>query len=377
MMPWLWTLWMIAVPVDTVSITVPPNAALFDLLKPYAETPEQSYQLSHTLLQALAPRPPMAGDQMWVILDSSGIQQLLYELQPWERLILRRDHDQWRTLKEQKTLQRRLLEIRGAIDGSLYETLQRQGYPPKLSVQFAEIFAWDIDFFVETSAGDSFAMLVEELWWKGKRVDFGRILWARYTGKRTGTLEAVYFNGAYYAPDGTPLRRQFLRSPLTYRRITSFFTKRRFHPILRKYRPHHGIDYAAPYGTPVSSVADGVVLYAGWKGGYGKFVQIRHANGYVTGYGHLSRIARGIRRGVRVKQGQVIGYVGSTGLSTGPHLHFEMKFNGRYVNPLRIRPPRTKPLPAAWRPYLHLQWTTLQQYRQRQTPIPQDGRPTS
>ncbi len=376
MMSWLlWGLLMASAPADTVTLTVPPNAALFDLLKPY--DPENSYELSHVLLRALAPRPPKAGDEMRVVVDSMGIREVLYELQPWEQLVIQRGQKEWKTRKDQKPLQRRIREIQGAIQGSLYETLQRQGYPPKLAVQFAEIFAWDVDFFVETSPGDSFAMLVEELWWRGQRVDYGRILWARYQGQRTGTLEAVYFNGAYYTPDGTPLRRQFLRSPLTYRRITSFFTNRRYHPILRKYRPHHGIDYAAPYGTPVSSVADGVVLYAGWKGGYGKFVQIRHANGYITGYGHLSRIARGIRRGVRVKQGQVIGYVGSTGLSTGPHLHFEMKSNGRYVNPLRIRPPRTQPLPEAWRPYLRLQWATLKTFQDKAHTRSKDGLPSS
>jgi murein DD-endopeptidase MepM/ murein hydrolase activator NlpD len=152
-----------------------------------------------------------------------------------------------------------------------------------------------------------------------------------------GTME-------YYDCDGNSVRRVFLKSPLNYRRISSYFTHRRFHPILKIYRPHYGVDYAAPIGTPVVAIGDGRVTHAGWNGGMGNFVEIRHNNIYTSCYGHLSRYGKGVRSGVRVTQGQVIGYVGSTGLSTGPHLDFRVKKYGSYVNPLTIDYPRGEPV---------------------------------
>jgi len=149
----------------------------------------------------------------------------------------------------------------------------------------------------------------------------------------------------YYDAEGNSLQRVFLKSPLNYRRISSYFSRRRFHPILKIYRPHYGVDYAAPTGTPVVTIGDGRVVYAGWKGGLGRYVEIRHNNVYTSCYGHLSRFAKGIRRGARVRQGQVIGYVGATGLATGPHLDFRVKRFGSYVNPLTVDYPRAEPLP--------------------------------
>ncbi len=344
---------------DTAVISIPRNAAVFELIKPYAQNPAVGLKISHALINALGNRPIIAGDTMMILYDSSGIHTLEYKLKPWKVISVSDSNGNIVVKELERPLHKGLAFISGKIQSSLYESMLTLGLPAKVSVNFAEIFAWDIDFFVETTSEDSFYLLVEKYSYGNRYTEYGRILWAEYSGKRTGKLEAFYFNGSYYLPDGRPIKRQFLRSPLTYRRITSYFTNRRFHPILRVYRPHHGIDYAAPYGTPVSSVADGIVIYAGWKGGYGKFVQIRHANGYVSGYGHLSRIKRGIHRGKRVKQGEVIGYVGSTGLSTGPHLHFEIKFNGRYVNPLRIKPPRAKPLPVYWKPYFEFQKNSI------------------
>jgi murein DD-endopeptidase MepM/ murein hydrolase activator NlpD len=148
----------------------------------------------------------------------------------------------------------------------------------------------------------------------------------------------------YYDYDGNSVRRVFLKSPLNFRRISSYFSNRRFHPILKVYRPHLGIDYAAPTGTPIVSIGDGRVAYVGWKGGFGKYVEIRHNNVYTTCYGHLSRYGKGVRKGARVSQGQVIGYVGATGLATGPHLDFRVKKFGSYVNPLRIEYPKGDPI---------------------------------
>ncbi len=171
----------------------------------------------------------------------------------------------------------------------------------------------------------------------------------RRAGKR---VTAIYFEDSeggtgYYDENGRSLRRTLLRSPLRYRRISSYFSKGRYHPILKKYRPHHGIDYAAPTGTPVESAGSGRVTFAGWKRGYGNFVTIKHNNSFETSYGHFSRIKKGIKKGVKVAQAQVIGYVGSTGISTGPHLHYEVRRGKKLINPLSVRPKPNSTVPKA------------------------------
>ncbi len=213
-------------------------------------------------------------------------------------------------------------------------------------MNMTDIFAWDVDFGSEIQKGDSFSMLFEETHVNGRPVRTGRILGAEMTnaGKK---YTAVYYvdgrgKGGYYDNDGRSMERTLLKSPLRFRRITSYFSRRRFHPILRRYRPHHGIDYAAPAGTPVEAAGSGRVVHAGWKGGYGNFVEVRHSNGYVTGYGHLSRIGKGIRPGANIEQGSIVGYVGSTGISTGPHLHYEVRRSGSLINPLSIKPTPNK-----------------------------------
>uniref|UniRef100_A0A7C6A857 M23 family metallopeptidase n=1 Tax=candidate division WOR-3 bacterium TaxID=2052148 RepID=A0A7C6A857_UNCW3 len=238
--------------------------------------------------------------------------------------------------------------VQGKISSSLYESLIKIGERPDLAFNFADIFGWEIDFFVETQEGDSFFILVDKKYADSVMVDYGRIKLARYKGK-IGDYYGVFFEDPeghkdYYDLEGKSLRKAFLRSPLRYSRISSYFSKARFHPILRIVRPHHGVDYVAPQGTPVSVIGDGQVTFAGFRGGYGRLVEVRHRNGFVSRYGHLSGLAKGIRTGVRVAQGQRIGYVGATGLATGPHLHFELLKDGNWVNPLRIIPPRAEPV---------------------------------
>ncbi|HIC90700.1 MAG TPA: M23 family metallopeptidase, partial [Syntrophaceae bacterium] len=182
----------------------------------------------------------------------------------------------------------------------------------------------------------------------GRWIKNGRILAAEFVNVGS-KYQAFYFedgkgHGDYYDSEGRCLRKQFLKSPLRYKRISSYFSRRRFHPILKIYRPHLGIDYAAPVGTPVESIGDGKIEFIGWKGDYGRFIRVKHNRNYITTYGHLSRFAKGLKKGSRIKQGQVIGYVGSTGLATGPHLDFRMIRNGRFVNPLKIQPPPVAPI---------------------------------
>ncbi len=224
------------------------------------------------------------------------------------------------------------------IQNNLFDALNGVSKGDFLADYVSKIFSWTIDFNTEIRKGDRMILICEKKYIDEEFFDYGKIFYISYYGKYVGRKEAVYFKGKYYDSLGNSLDKYFLRSPLPYGRITSYFTKRRFHPILRIYRPHHGLDYGAPAGAKVMSIADGRVIFAGWKRGYGFFIQIKHKNGDVTGYGHLKRIRRGIKKGVYVKQGEIIGYVGSTGLSTGPHLHFEIRKNGRFINFLRIKP---------------------------------------
>lgn len=244
----------------------------------------------------------------------------------------------------------RVETVSGVVVSSLFGAVEDAGEQDQLAVDLAEIFAWDVDFNTELQRGDSFRVAVEKLYLDGKHVGYAKIHAAELLrGDRR--LQAVRFEGrqetGYYAPDGNPLRKAFLRSPLRFTRISSGFTHARFHPILKTMRPHLGVDYAAPVGTPVRAAGGGVVTLAGWSGGYGKTVKIRHPNGYETLYGHLSRI--GVKPGQRVEQAQVIGAVGTTGRSTGPHLDYRMIKDGSFVNPLKLKSPPASPVPAAER----------------------------
>lgn len=215
----------------------------------------------------------------------------------------------------------------------------------RLALELSDIYAWDIDFTSDIRNGDSVKIIVEELWVGEVFRGFGNILAAEFSNN--GTVYAAYrfeHDGyvGYYDSKGKSLRKTLLRSPLKFKYISSHFSRRRFHPVLRIYRPHLGVDYATPSGTPVSSAGDGKVLYSGYKGQYGKMVRIKHSGGFETYYGHLSRIPKKIRKGAKVSQGDIIGYVGATGVATGPHLDYRIKLNGRFVNPLKVRLPRSR-----------------------------------
>jgi murein DD-endopeptidase MepM/ murein hydrolase activator NlpD len=243
--------------------------------------------------------------------------------------------------------------VNGEIRSSLYQALQDNNEHMEIAYMLSEIFAWQIDFSTDLRKGDYFRAIVEEYRGRDEKTKLNTILAAEFynNGKLYQAFRYVDPDGRvdYYDGTGTSVRRKFLKSPLKYKRISSRFSRRRFHPILKIYRPHLGVDYAAPSGTPVVSVGDGEVVLAGWKGGFGNCVKVRHNGIYQTLYGHLRGFARGIRRGKRVKQGQVIGYVGSTGLSTGPHLDFRLTVRGKYVNPLTVNLPAADPVKKAYR----------------------------
>lgn len=259
--------------------------------------------------------------------------------------------------REVRPVESKIVRFEGAIETSLFGALDAIGAEPELAVRLAAIFQWDIDFFRDIRSGDRFLALVDEQRVDGRFYAYGTLYAARFNNDGRELFAVAYTDDdgdlGYYDLDGAPLQKQFLRSPLKFSRITSRFSLNRFHPVHRRRVPHYGVDYGAPVGTPAHATASGTVTFVGRNGGAGNMVRIRHSNGYETNYLHLSRFPRGLRVGSRVSQGQVIGYVGSTGWSTGPHLDYRVKLNGRWINPLTISSPPAEPLPeTALRRYL-------------------------
>lgn len=224
----------------------------------------------------------------------------------------------------------------GKIDVSLWEAMTQQQVPAEMIYRFAELFSWQFDFLTEPRQGDVYKVIWRRHSGNGAVRD-DAILGAYYQSRDKGDLYAFPLAGQYYDQEGASLRGEFLRAPLAYRRISSRFTNNRFHPILRYWRPHHGTDYSAARGTPVVSIGQGVVVKKDYAAGLGNEIRIRHAGRYVSIYGHLMGFARGLHIGSPVKQGQLVGYVGSTGLSTGPHLHFGFERDGKLINFLRLK----------------------------------------
>lgn len=240
-------------------------------------------------------------------------------------------------IKEEVKTKMGILE--GEIETSLYDAVvNEEKGNPAIAVDLTEIFAWQIDFFTEPRKGDKFFIFYEYFYTDNGYYKFKKIYLAKYIAKNY-KYSAFYFNDAYYDENGRALKRAFLKSPLNYKRISSYFTKSRMHPILKYRRPHLGIDYAAASGTPIVSVGDGTVIFKGRNGGFGNLLKIKHPNNYESWYGHLKGFAKGITLGKKVKQGQLICFVGATGLATGPHLDFRFKHNNEFINYLSLKIP--------------------------------------
>lgn len=273
-----------------------------------------------------------------------------FRFSPREELRLTLSSDQkWVAEHIQKEVRSEIVTFKGTVTSTLWQSALDAQMDARLISDLSEIFAWQVDFSREVRINDRWRLSVEKEFVEDEFVGWGSVLSAEYqNGEEVHT--AILFRQddrdlGYFSPDGSSLRRMFLKSPIEFGRISSRFTHKRFHPVLKTNRPHLGVDYAAPTGTPIRAVGDGTISFSGWSGGGGNVLKIRHNSTYETAYKHLSRFAKGIRRGSKVQQGQVIGYVGSTGLSTGPHLHFEFYVNGRFVDPLGQKFPKAEPIP--------------------------------
>ncbi len=317
-----------------------------------------SHHLIHQLARALRPhlnfRKIPAGATFQATMAKSGdLHRFLYQASPLESYEVIPKGTGYQVAKHEVPIERRVEKIAGKLKSSLFESMDALGEKPDLTIQLVNIFLWDFDFNSNAQLGDQFRLLVEKEYGGGKFLRYGKILIAQYeTRKKTYT--GIYFKtqrgkGDYYTVNGRSVRKTFLRSPVRFTRISSRYSHRRRHPVLGGVKPHLAVDYAAPHGTPVWAVADGVVLSAGRNGGNGKSILIQHRLGYRTMYNHLSRFARRIRKGARVRQKQVIGYVGSTGLATGSHLDYRVIKNGRFVNPLTQKFIPGDPIPKSQR----------------------------
>lgn len=239
----------------------------------------------------------------------------------------------------------------GVIDSSLYLSAKKAGIDEAMIMELADIFAWDIDFLLDIRSGDEFSLVYEEKYLDGKKIGNGHILAASFKNQGEQHQAVLHRSSdgyaSYFAPDGSSMKGAFLRSPIEFARVSSHFSLGRMHPVLHKMRAHKGTDYAAGTGTPIRATGDGKVVLAGRKGGYGNTVVIQHGQKYSTLYAHLSKYGKGIRSGLRVRQGQTIGYVGSSGLATGPHLHYEFLVNGVQKNSVTVKLPKAESIPKS------------------------------
>ena len=293
-------------------------------------------------------------DTIRVLTDEQGkLQALHYEIDPETYIMVERDNDELIAREHKHVIETRVAHAEGTIDSSLFLAANEANISENVIMELAGIFGWDIDFALDIRKGDSFKLLYEEIYRNGEKIKDGEILAAefindgdiyravRYTNPETSRSE-------YYTPEGKSMRKEFLRTPVNFARISSRFTTKRYHPVLHKVRSHKGVDYAAKTGTPIRAAGDGKVIFKGKKGGYGRVVIIQHGSKYTTLYAHLNSYNKKIGVGKKVKQGQTIAYVGKSGLATGPHLHYEFRVNGVHRNPLTVKLPSSGPVPERY-----------------------------
>jgi murein DD-endopeptidase MepM/ murein hydrolase activator NlpD len=294
------------------------------------------------------------GDRIDFHVDDTGaLQALRYAFDETRTLHLKRNGDGFDSRIETRTLDRRVVEAQGRITSSLYNAALDAGLDDRLIMELAGIFGWDIDFALDIRRDDRFTVIYEELYRDGEKIRNGKILAAEFVN-RGERFRALRYEGAdgrndYYAPDGRSMRKAFLRTPTDFTRVSSEFNPARVHPVYGTKRPHVGTDYAAPPGTPIKAAGDGKIIHRGAKGGYGNTVILQHGTRYTTLYAHMRGFANGHSTGDRVSQGEIIGYVGSTGLSTGPHLHYEFRVDGTHRNPRTVELPKAEPIDEQYR----------------------------
>jgi murein DD-endopeptidase MepM/ murein hydrolase activator NlpD len=352
------------VPVVPVEPTAPAAAAAIDPWQTVTVKPGQTLgdifaalelpaSTMHRLLNHPGAREPLTrirpGTQFHFQLGAPGeLRAVRFDRDEASRVTLTLEGEAVREEIAQRDIQRRIQIAGGEIEGSLFGAGTKAGLSNGAIVELAKVFGYDIDFAQDLRVGDQFSVVYEEIYRDGERLRAGDILAATFVnqGKRYTAFRYEFADGRieHFDADGRPLKKSFLRIPIEFARISSLFSAARKHPVLGRTRAHKGVDYAAGSGTPIMTAGDGRISFAGWKSGYGRTVIVDHGRGYTTLYGHMSRFGKA-RTGGRVRQGEVIGYVGATGLATGPHLHYEFRINGVHRDPLKVTLPKPEPLP--------------------------------
>ena len=331
-----------------LTVKVKPGDALAHIFKRNKLSPTELHaimQLGKPTKRLKSVRP---GDTFKFQVSGNGeLQQLLYEFSHLKTLHIQRHADTFSARIAEKEIEKRTTYAIGTIRSSLFEAGKDAGLSDNLIMEMVGIFGWDVDFALDIREGDQFALIYEEQFLDGEKVKDGNILAAEFInqGRAYRALRYTDSKGRsdYYTPAGLSMRKAFLRTPVDFRRISSRYGNRR-HPTLNKMRLHKGVDYAAKTGTPIKASGDGKIIFRGTKGGYGRTIIIKHGGRYSTLYAHMSRYKRGLKAGRTVKQGQIIGYVGSSGRATGPHLHYEFRVNGVHRNPLTVKLPNAAPI---------------------------------
>ncbi|MCX8159618.1 MAG: M23 family metallopeptidase [Candidatus Saccharicenans sp.] len=342
-------------PPVTEEFTIPAGKTITELLTPFGFPPSRVIEIREATKKVFDLARIPAGQKFRLLKQGQTYSAFQLDLDPERFLEVDLSSSPPSASIKSHPVTRQLVLVEGVIKDSLIAAVNQAGEQDLLALMMAEIFGWVIDFYVDLRQDDSFRLLVEKKYINGQFGGYGPILAARFVN-RNQVFEAYRYvfpdsgQADYFEAGGGSLRKEFLKSPLRYARITSRFSSSRLHPIRKIYRPHYGIDYAAPVGTPVQATADGVVTFAGWNGAAGRMVRIRHKNAYETMYLHLKSLASEIKTGARVAGGQVIGYVGSSGESTGPHLDYRLLYHGKYVNPLSWKFQPAEPLPSRYRP---------------------------
>ena len=292
------------------------------------------------------------GDVFEITHDDGQLIRMYSALNLTSALEVQRQESGFKAAIIDRPIEKRKRMAHGVIASSLYESAATAGLSDKLIMNIAGIFAWDVDFVLDIRKGDNYYVQWEEIWQDGEFVTDGEIIVAEFNndGRQHQAIRFIDENGRtdYYTPEGNSVRKAFLRSPVDFR-VSSSFNPNRLHPVLKTRRPHRGVDYAAPHGTPIKASGDGKVIFRGVKSGYGNVVILQHGGNITTLYAHMSRFASGVRSGSRVRQGQTIGYVGATGLVTGAHLHYEYRLNGVHRNPRTVQLPQADPIADRYR----------------------------
>ena len=336
--------------VKVVSGSIKPGESVTSLLGNLLNA-QQLHELTVQSRKVFPLRQIAVGQPYKLSLTDNAFEKFEYDISSEEQLIISRVTDGFSVVRSPINYTVKPIVVQGTITASLFQAVVATGESEGLAMQLADIFAWDIDFFHDIQVGDSFRAVVEKRYRDGAPAGNGRVLAADFTVQGE-TSTAFYFKdgektAGYYDKEGRSLRKAFLKAPLSFSRISSGFTMRRRHPVTNQVKPHPAIDYAAPSGTPIHTVGNGTVTAAAYNRYNGKYVKVQHPDGWVTMYNHLSRFGKNIKRGTKVQQGQRIGYVGSTGLSTGPHLDFRMYKRGTPVNPLKVKSPPARPVSRA------------------------------